>query len=194
MTNKAVANTISVKYSDDEYKLLEGVFKNNNYLLKAVAKQMFQAPLHEREDGLIRNSIKTGDLQTLLKKIFLPSLEDDVEISWIGDSLDRIGGELMPLEVRTVENGVVSIKARLKVVEYCKQELERLFTHQEPVLKFKDFESLEGKDDSQIYIDFVARQEITNRIRNFLREIKIMSFGKPSEEEIAEFRQQNSSK
>lgn len=183
-----------MRYTDEEYSLLEGVFKDNEALLKAITKSLLQAPLTEREEELIMQQVKGDDLKDLLRRIILPSYADGESINWMEDTLERIGGVNMPFDVRSTEYAVICIKARHKAIDYLKQEIDNLFKREEPVLRLSDLESLEDKKDTEIHTDYFARQEIVDKVKDTIKRLKTMSKGKPTDEEIAEYQRQNSAR
>ena len=192
-TQNGGGETISVKFKEKEFELLRGTFKDNAGLLKVIRKSLLQQEMQEVDEEILAEHIKGKELKELLQKIFLPSLEDDVNIEWISESLFNIGGQLAPLQVRTVENGAVAIQARLKAISYCQQELDNLFDRGESPLQLKDLEA--PKEDRELYINYVAREEIVEKVKNFLKEIRLLSSGKSmTPEEMAEAARKDSSK
>jgi hypothetical protein len=180
---------LQLKYTEEEYQALKDTFEDNNRLLKAMLKSLFQIELNDDDnDALVRLD---DSLKPLLKKIFLPALEDDVPTDWTMDCYDRVGGD-MPLQVRTVENGVLQIKARKRVLQYCKYEFEKLFGNNLGQINFKSLENIDELKDEEIYTNFVTREEITNRVRGFIKELKNLSkYKKLTPEEIEEMQRKD---
>lgn len=194
MNNKTVDNNvISVKYTEAEFGLLRGTFKGKSQLLKTVRKSLLQQELNEEEKAMLFATFQGEGLRSILQKIFLPSLEDDVDVNWLSDKLDMIGGAQLPLQLRNPEGGAVAIKARLKSVAYCEQEFNNLFNRKDGGLILKSLES--PAEDNELFINWVAREEIIEKIKNFLRELRIMSeTDSLTPEEMKEIAKKNSSK
>lgn len=188
-----MTDTIEVKFRDDEFGLLRKTFKNNNDLLKAVRKSLFQFELTDNDRKLLE-VFKGEDLKELLRKVFLPSLENDISIMWEEDKFDRLGGD-MPFGIRQPEHGAICVKARKMAFQYCTYEFEKLFGNNFGTISFKEFEDTEDKDDKEIYLNFLARGEIVDKIRNFLKEVKIMANTKKmTKEEMLEASKKDSLK
>lgn len=184
------SGVVTLKYTAKELDLLRGVFKDNEPLLKVIRKSLLQHTLTEQEDHILVQNIKGDDLKVLMHRIFLPCLTDDNPITheydeWSGDQL----------EMRLVENAVQVLRARKLAMEYGEQEFNNLFERKESEIKLKDLESLINKTDVEIFINFLARQAIVNKVKDFVRDLKV--FGnteKMTDEELSDMIRKNSTK
>jgi len=188
------SNVVSVKYTNAEFDLLRSTFQGNPEILKALKKALLQQELKDKEKEALATQIKGEDLKRILQKVLNPTIEDDVNIEWIEDKYDLIGSIHAPLKVRTAENGALAIKSRCLAVKYFEQEFENLFGSIGQNIKFKELED-DSKEDKELYINFVAREEIIERLKGFLDGLRKMAETKNlTEEELIAAQKKNSAK
>lgn len=146
------------RYTDDELNLLKNVFAENLPLIKVLRKVMLQLEMTEAEELEWHKTFK-GELNDLMRKIFLPTIDGDAPIDQTVDlylTLDFNG--------KTDEESISMIKSRRMVVEYLDKQLEVLATGSQPIKSFKlfDLKSIE---------ELRARNTIILHIEAQLREI-----------------------
>lgn len=174
------------KFSKDELDLIKSVFKGQPVLLKVIRKVFFQVELTESEKK-IKETFKSEDLYTVLRKHFIPFLTDD----WaIGHEYDCWTG--MGLEQRLCENAVQMIQARGQTIQYLTEQLGVLFGKNEAVLKFVDLSNIQDKPAVEVFVNFISRSEIHARVQNSLRDLHALAEGGLSTEEQMKQLQKNS--
>lgn len=190
---KPNSGVVTLKYTTKELDLLRGTFKDNEPLLKAIKKSLLQESLTEQEEHLLVQSIKGEDLKLLMHKILLPKLSDDVPIFHLHDEWS--GNQI---ENRLVENAVHMLRSHKIAMDYCEQEFENLFNQSS---KAKGMSFVELSDltkpvpDDIIFINFLARQAIVNKVIDFVKALKHLGdTEKMSEDELKDMIRKNSTK
>ena len=75
-----------MRYSDTELALIKNIFSENEELLKALRKHMLQLDITLADHQLLNDFIKNKpDVQALLRKTYLPTLDGDAPFHQILD-------------------------------------------------------------------------------------------------------------
>ena len=75
----------TMRYSDDELRLIKSNFAENEDLLMIMRKAFFQFPLTADEKYILSNRFSDETMTRLMRKTFLPEIQDDIPL---GQSID----------------------------------------------------------------------------------------------------------
>ena len=75
----------TMRYSDDELRLIKANFAENEDLLMIMRKAFFQFPLDSDEINLLQSRFTDENMTRLMRKTFLPEIQADIPL---GQSID----------------------------------------------------------------------------------------------------------
>lgn len=144
-----------LRYSDEELNLIKSVFADNDNSLKALQKVFLQIPLNAIDLSIINGWSK--DLKKLLRKVFVPELNDDVPLTQVWDLTSSID-----FKGKMMDEVVLNIKANKILLDYFNQQLKALDKNdfKAPKITIEELTNIDNKTDWQIYIDILARSNI----------------------------------
>ena len=157
------------RFTPVELSLIKETFKDNLPLLKAIRKVFLQIELSEREDIIIRKTIK-GDVHKILSKLFLPQIDGDAPIKEVLDLMMTID-----LVARVPEDAKWHMRARKQLITYLTERLMVLEGADMANIGIIDFKSLSEltDNDTEDYINLLTRNTILNHIETILEKINI---------------------
>ena len=167
-----------LQFNDRELEVLQSFFGDDDGLLYAVRKVMFQFELLPEEAGGLRG-VMTAELIAILKKIFIREFEVD--------DTDTPLGQIRDFLFELTEGGVFSkdikgmspiFKAKRLEMDYLKQQIEALknIDKAKQPIKFRDM--VLTKDDEETYVNLIARNHLMNHINTGLVRILGMATNK----------------
>ena len=148
------------RYTDEELNLLKTVFAENLPLIYVLRKVMLQLNMSKAEETQWHNTFKSPELNALMRKIFLPTIDGDAPINQIIDLWMTVNLEnKMPDEEKSL------INSRAIVIKYLNLQLNYL-------ADIAETDTLELKDlDLTDSTCLRARNTIIAHVENQLREI-----------------------
>ncbi len=172
----------TMKYSDEELGLIKNTFSEDDTILKIVRKVLLQIELtREEKSGMYANFKNNVGLMSVLRRFYIPTLENDVPLGMESDSWTTL-----QLEDKFPEYAVCLIDARAKSVEYFEQQFNVLEGKGKEVIKFKDFLLKENKTDGMRYSDVLARNDIVLNVK--MNGIYLKALAGAKEETVEETR------
>ena len=107
----------TMRYTNEELRLIKNTFSENDDLLKRIRKVMLQMPL-DAVDLSALELIKKKEVLAVLRKTFLPTLDADAPIN---QQLDL----WMTVQIidKTPDEASPHIQARKKLIDYLDQQL-----------------------------------------------------------------------
>ena len=75
----------TMRYSDDELRMIKANFAENESLLLLMRKAMFQFPMTVEERELLANQFSSEEINKLMRKTFLPEIQEYIPL---GQSID----------------------------------------------------------------------------------------------------------
>lgn len=148
----------TMRYSDQELELIKRTFADNEEMLKAIRKVFLQLPLSAVERSLLL-TIKSDEIQTILRKAFLPEIDGDAPFNQVVDlwlTLD--------LNNKEPDEAAILIKAREKLIAYLDQQLNKL---SDPSSKeaIKIEKLVNGsKDTEENLVNMIARNQLVYHV------------------------------
>jgi len=161
----------TMRYSDEELRIIKNVFAENDDLLKRLRKVMLQMPLNGVDERILE-SIKKPEVLAILRKIFLPTLDADAPI---GQQLDL----WMTIQFidKTVNEAFPHLMARKKLIQYLDQQLEVLESGKKGKIKFDELantNNLEKKGLWDMYVDMIVRNTIISHTEQQLAILRVL--------------------
>lgn len=163
----------------EEISLIQGLFKENDYLLKVMRALFLGFELTDEEKDLIKSTFASKELMKLIWKIFCPSLHKDMEIGQIED--EWLGTEKMIIGAQP-DNIQQVIQFKDKQIEMTRQAIKLLA---DPDGKSVDISYNPNND--MLGVSLLARSQFIRHIESQLMALKVVA-GQKSEtpEEEAE--------
>lgn len=111
----------TMRYSDDELRMIKSNFAENESLLLLMRKAMFQFPITVEERDLLSNQFSSEEINKLMRKTFLPEIQEDIPL---GQSIDL----WMTVEMRDKDplRVMVDLLVRKRLIERLETGLECL--------------------------------------------------------------------
>lgn len=159
-----------MRFSDAELAIIKNTFADNEPLLKALRKVFLQMNLSSSEERMIEGISKNKDVQRVIKKVFLPSLDGDAPINQIVDLW-------LTLDIKGKDVDVVyhDALARQKLIQYLDEQLSRLKTKRLDGIKFESLIDVEGKDPLSVYINLIVRNTILGHTEAQLQQLSVLA-------------------
>lgn len=157
-------------YTKEELAVIADAFYDNEELLTAIRNFFFQFELTAAEISIINEFVKT-DAYSILYKTFLPELSSDAPITHNVDLWVSINTkEKLP------EDSVLEMRARLIVVNYLKEQFNRMEKGTSENIKLSDMVYAESKSTDQAFIEMSARNSIISQISGNLTNLRNTAF------------------
>lgn len=161
----------TMRYSDAELDLIKSTFADNDILIRAIQKVFLQLPLNAVEMATLQTNMK-GEMLKILRKTFIPKLEDDVPVKevwdlWLG----------MDLKNKMVEDVVLMVKSNKIFLDYFEQQMKILEKgdYKKGKILFADLIDNKDKIDSDIYKDIYARNTIFANLQGRLNQLVVLA-------------------
>ena len=153
------------RFTDDELKLIEKTFKNNDPLLKAIRNHIFQLPLSVIEESLLQINVKgKKEILTIIRKKVLPEIEADVPFGLSSDLYLTI-----PVKDVSTEVAEIQICAARIWHDYLDQQLKLLEGQKVSTsIKLSDLIGLENKTPKEAHYTLLARNLIIDGTERIL--------------------------
>lgn len=184
------------RFNDRELETIKNTFGNEE-LLKSIRKHIFQIPLNALDQANIATNL-TGkkEAMAVLRKIFLPSLAEDLPIS---QTVDLYYNEVDMLKSIDPNNAISLLVARKISIQYITQQLDNLEKGKDEGVRFEDL--LNNIENSFVntltglesFSNVLARNMIINHTQTALNNLKVLSNQK-TPEQLEEEKKKNSSK
>ncbi len=176
-------------FTNEERDLIKSTFKDNLPLLKAIRKHLLGLDISEREDIMLKKTMK-DDVMKVVYKEFLPTLDGDAPLSQVTDLyLAADINNRNPVET------VLIFKAREIVINYLNQKLATLSgTKIESEITLKSLITLDEEVDIA-FTNMVARNTLIIYIESRLVDLNTLAHQVDlTEEEQEELNKLDSSK
>jgi hypothetical protein len=183
------------RFTNDEVELVKKTFKDGQELLLAIEHTFLQIPLNAVEMSLLSTTFHNSkELHTILKKHFLPELNDNnVGFGGTKDLYYSLSFEGM-----MSEDFIMRVKAMDRITQYLRQQLKVFETNdhnKEQKIKFSDFLDNKDKLDKDIYIDIFARNLIIGIVqKGMLDMLGLAGLKELTDEELKQQAIKNSTK
>lgn len=145
-----------MRYNDTELALIKNIFSENEELLKALRKHMLQLDITLADHQLLNDFIKNKpDVQALLRKTYLPTLDGDAPFHQILDLWMTI-----KIEDKNPESVYPTLMARDILIKYLDQQLsilEGMTIGKTKQITLEKLKSIKGKTPDKALIDLTAR-------------------------------------
>ena len=188
-----------MRFSKKELEVIKGAFENNDDLLYSLRKHLLQCDIPEDEWVNLKKTVNP-ELLAVLRKDFLPTINDDVPLQQIADPL--LLEKIMSLPP---EEAAPHIEAALIAKEYTKQQIDELETGDKGKIILKE---LTPKRENNIvwedkmpndycrYVNLMARNIIISNTESRLYFLRILANqNNPAiQEEFKKKLEQNSNK
>lgn len=166
----------TMRYSDAELSVMKNSFAENDAFFLAVRKLLLQFPLTKTDADIIKG-VLVGKPATfaILSKTFNPKLDTDAPFTqmidlWMTFEIkDKVAEQVMP-----------TIYARDIVINYLDQQLIALScvgtdTKPETTIDFDSLSVIKGKDDTQVFIDLIARNTLISHIEQQCNQLLLLA-------------------
>lgn len=168
-----------MRFTDTELGLIKSLFADNDELLYAIRKVMFQFETTDQEKETIKRAINDSTL-ALLYKVFLPGLDPDAPIHQMADIVLGLGVEIKSL---SPDGAWPFIKAKEVSMDYLGQQLKALngnvATNHISLTELSDISGPKTQRE-QKYINVIARNFILSFIDSMFQQIQTLA-GKKEE-------------
>jgi hypothetical protein len=146
------------RYSDAEMSLIKNTFAENDALVNAIRKVLFQLELTVEEQSIISMAFTSEELHKLVSKAFLPQITADVPLLQIMDMWLSID-----LKGHNAVTAYAQIKARELVIKYFEQQVTALRSEVKKDIAFSKLIDT-SLDEEKLYINVIARNTIAMHI------------------------------
>jgi hypothetical protein len=178
----------TMRFSDDELRLIKSTFAENFDLLKALRKHFLQLQTTDEEKKALEEFKGNKGLMSLMHKCWLPTLDGDAPINQVVDLWMTLN--IQPL---TPETAQPHIEARGVVINYLTQQLSLL--NGENVLDQISLSDSVDTSHPKIYRNLTARNTIIMHTEQQLNQLNTLAgFKEETPEETLERLQKSSSK
>ena len=177
-----------MRYSDAELSLIKNTFAGDDTYLYAVRKHMLGVEMEEGEMNVIK--AMTPGLKSLLRKVFMPTIDGDSPLFQLVDMIMGLNGDF---KARGVEEGEVFIKVKRLQVEYINSRLDCMDGVSSS--KGSTLEQMADLYSEDAYVNITARNYLLSYIDSFCNELRNLA-GRKDEtvEETMQKVMKNSSK
>lgn len=179
-----------MRYTKQECGVIADAFKDNEEVLYALRKFFWQLDLSEKEWIMLKKTV-SPEFIGILKKDFIGGIEYELPLGMTFDPL--IFAEVTKM---TPDDVYAISEAKVRAVEYFKQQIEELETDKKGTLNLIDLKPKRGQDKFQRYVDLYAYSTIVSFVEKQLMDYNTLAY-KPAEEtdqEKADRRTKDSSK
>jgi hypothetical protein len=161
-----------MRFSDDELQIIKNTFAENDDILIAIRKVMYQMALNALDLSLLETNLK-GEVMKVVRKTFLPVIDANVPIRqqidfWLTVPLNTLLPDIGTVHLKSVKKWIDYIEQQLKMIE----EANYKNYQKGQKIKLKDLENIENKSDEEMYIDMLARNTIINHTEQQLDQLK----------------------
>jgi len=182
-----------MRFSKKELEVIKGAFENNDDLLYSLRKHLLQCDIPEDEWVNLKKTVNP-ELLAVLRKDFLPTINDDVPLQQIADPL--LLEKIMSLPP---EEAAPHIEAALIAKEYTKQQIDELETGDKGKIVLKKLTPKIGEPTKNClvsYVNLMARNIIISNTESRLYFLRILANqNNPAiQEEFKKKLEQNSNK
>lgn len=182
-----------MRYSDEELSIIKNTFCENDELLKALRKVIFQGVLNDEEVKMIRAfNMQHGGVH-VLRKTILPEIDLDAPFFQMVDLYVNID-----TKEATIEKAYPMAVARDIVSEYLEQQLGILTgenKEKDNKIIFNKLHSTRGKDIETAFTELSARNTLLQHVDFQLMQLKMLAGNKDETIEQTKLRlQKNSNK
>jgi len=160
------------RYTDEEFELFRIAFKDNEDLLRAIRRVLYQMPLSATDLSLLSMNISgKKPVLSLLRKTFYPELDGEAPLGqqadlWLTKQFDAM----------ISDEACLQIKAVRLMKDYLEQQLDVLSDiKKSQKIKFEELEIIDDKPNWEIYPNMIARNLLINHIENTFNWIWIYS-------------------
>lgn len=157
-----------ISTNDQEIALIKSIFKDNEQLLKHMRSLFLGIPLTDVEKGMIALELKGEEIQKVLQRRFLPTIEKDAPIGQISDVWLGVETMIFGAQRDTIEQAVLYKEKALKMTAHALSLLNNL--DGEPV----DISYNADVSDS-LQINLLARNQFLRHVEQQLLFLKIIS-------------------
>ena len=183
------------RFSEKELGIIKNTFGNEDLLI-SIRKALFQVPLNVLDQANISSNL-SKDVLAVLRKMFLPSLAEELPIA---QTVDLFFNEVEMLKSVDSAHAIPLLVARKISIKYIIQQLD-ILSGKEIKNKIVFDNLLDNIDNSAVntiagletYSNVVSRNMIINHTQTVLNNLKVMSSQKTAEQ-LEEERKKNSSK
>jgi hypothetical protein len=184
------------RFTKEEESLIRNTFKDREDLLKTLRKFFLQFPLDAVDQSLLEVNCKNKELLKVIRRRFLPEVEADLPFSTLTKQVDQF--TVIPVNQLMAESVVGHIKAMDRFRQYMEQQLKILesgkFTT-EPKMKLRDMTKVEGKGDTDLYLDIFARNQVLEQVEQQLLLLDLKANERElTKDELDDMRRKNSNK
>lgn len=162
----------TMRYSDDELRMIKSNFAENESLLLLMRKAMFQFPMTAEERELLANQFSSEEINKLMRKTFLPEIQDDIPL---GQSIDL----WMTVEMRDKDpqRVMVDLLVRKRLIERLETGLECLKgvvpVDFDPVVKYSP--NIVMSESYDEYVRVNSRNTYISHIEQQLIQLKLLA-------------------
>lgn len=162
----------TMRYSDDELRMIKSNFAENESLLLLMRKAMFQFPMTAEERELLANQFSSEEINKLMRKTFLPEIQDDIPL---GQSIDL----WMTVEMRDKDpqRVMVDLLVRKRLIERLETGLECLKgvvpVDFDPVVKYSP--NIVMSESYDEYVKVNSRNTYISHIEQQLIQLKLLA-------------------
>lgn len=162
----------TMRYSDDELRMIKANFAENESLLLLMRKAMFQFPMSAEERELLSNQFSSEEINKLMRKTFLPEIQDDIPL---GQSIDL----WMTVEMRDKDpqRVMVDLLVRKRLIERLETGLECLKgvvpVDFDPVVKYSP--NIVMSESYDEYVRVNSRNTYISHIEQQLIQLKLLA-------------------
>uniref|UniRef100_A0A6H1ZSV4 Uncharacterized protein n=1 Tax=viral metagenome TaxID=1070528 RepID=A0A6H1ZSV4_9ZZZZ len=178
-------NDSQMIFNKQELELINRLFGESKSLLMLVRKSFLQGELTDKEQEVVVN-YETDEFKALLEKTFLPRLNPEADIGNLAD-------EWINLDFSNFESAIFSCQAREIAIKYLDQELERLWTQDNPEIILKELVYSRSKDKERSYVEMRARAAILQSIEVNFGQLKHLAGDRTETQEQIEYRMRKNS-
>lgn len=163
--------TQPMRYSDEELSLIKNTFCENDELLRALRKVIFQGVLNDEEMKIIRSFNVQPEAVKVLRKTILPEIDLDAPFFQMVDLYVNID-----TKESSIEKAYPMAVARDMVVDYLDQQFKVLIGEEEkPTIIFSKLHSPKGKDIEAAFTELAARNTLLQHVDFQLLQLKTLA-------------------
>lgn len=162
----------TMRYSDDELRMIKLNFAENESLLLLMRKAMFQFPMTVEERELLANQFSSEEINKLMRKTFLPEIQENIPI---GQSIDL----WMTVEMRDKDpqRVMVDLLVRKRLIERLETGLECLKgvvpVDFDPIVKYSP--NIVMSESFDEYVKVNSRNTYISHIEQQLIQLKLLA-------------------
>jgi len=174
-----------VRYTEDELSLISNTFTDRDDLLMILRKFFLQGELTEDEKILLKPV--TLEAIDVIQKCFIPEINTNAPLYLGKDLWARID-----MTSKLWEDSVLDMKSEEIVIDYLKEQFDRLRGRGEIRIKLSDLIYNERKTDKEAYCDLKARNKLLNHIDECLKELRMLSIANAKVEDSEKIKMMDS--